>query len=75
MRSVQNTTENVFKVITLLQNREFVTIRDICENCNMCYESAKKYLDAASLYMPITEDGLKKTTGPPAVKYKLIKGE
>ena len=73
MRSVHNTTEIVFELINLLNTREYVTVRDICNHCGICWPSAKNYLDAASLYMPIYEDGFDRKTPRPAVRYKLKK--
>ena len=75
MRSVNNTTEIVFDLIDLLQTREFVTVRDISNSLGICYASAKKYLDCASLHMPIYEDGYDKRTLRPAIKYKLMGGK
>ena len=74
MRSVQNTTENVFKLIKLFNRSKVVVIKDIQAELNLrSWSSAKRYFDAACLYMPIYKSGMKSTGGTPATEYKLLK--
>lgn len=74
MRSVQNTTENVFKLIQLFNRGNAVVIKDIQEELNLkSWTSARRYFDAACLYMPIYESGMKRTGGTPAAEYKILK--
>jgi len=74
MRSIQNTTENVFKLINLFNRGRAVVIKDIQEELGLKnWSSACRYLNAACLYMPIYESGIKRTSGAPAVEYKLLK--
>lgn len=74
MRSVQNTTENVFKLIKLFNRGKPVVIRDIQAELELrSWTSARRYFDAACLFMPIYESGLKRTGGTPATEYRLLK--
>jgi len=73
MRSVQNTTENVFKIIRLFNRGKPVVIKDIQTELNLkSWTSARRYFDAACLFMPIYESGIKSTGGPPAIEYKIL---
>jgi len=74
MRSVQNTTENVFKLIQLFKTGKPIVIKDIQTELNLkSWTSARRYFDAACLYMPIYESGMKRTGGTPATEYRLLK--
>ena len=74
MRSVQNTTENVFKLIGLFNTGRSVVIKDIQTELELkSWSSAKRYLDAACLYLPIYESGFRKSNTNTATVYKLIR--
>ena len=74
MRSVQNTTENVFKLIALFKTGKPIVVKDIQAELKLkSWASARRYLDAACLYMPIYESGIKETGGAPATEYKILK--
>ena len=74
MRSIQNTTENVFKLIGLFNKGRPVVIKDIQIELELkSWTSARRYFDAACLYMPIYESGFRKSNTNTATEYKLLK--
>lgn len=65
--------ERLCETIQLLQDREYITVRDLANHIGSEWQTARRYIDVVSLYWPVYEDGHDKGTRRPATKYKIIK--